>query len=80
MLSALLLLHGFLIFFAIRRGWRLAPFVVMALPQLAAQVVHVAPAISLAGWYVPISTLVMLVGLLATTGLVYTAVVDPEPA
>ena len=79
-MTALLLLHILLILFALRRGWRVAPFVLMALPPLTAHFVAGAPPIVLMGWLVSVTALSGFVSVLATASLVYTAIVDPESA
>ena len=79
-MSALLGLHVLLILFALRRGWRVAPFALMVLTPLTAHSIAGAPSIPLMGWLVSVTTLTGLVALLATASLVYTAVCDPEPA
>ncbi|MBM4384926.1 MAG: hypothetical protein FJ091_16365 [Deltaproteobacteria bacterium] len=79
-MTALLMVHIFLIVFAVRRGWRVAPFVLLAMTPLTAHFIAGAPPIQLMGWLVSVTTLTGLVGLLSTASLVYTAVVDPEPA
>jgi hypothetical protein len=79
-MTALLGMHLLLILFALRRGWRVAPFVLLALTPLTARLIAGAPSIQLMGWLVSVTTLTGLVGLLATASLLYIAVVDPERA
>ncbi len=79
-LYALLLFHSILVFLAIKRGWRVLPFVVLALPHIFAGLVLQLPALAFGGWVVPSTNLVMIVGALCTCSLLYTAIADPEPA
>jgi hypothetical protein len=79
-LYALLFFHAVLVFFSMRRGWRVLPFAVLALPHVFAGIVSQLPALAVGGWIVPVTNLVMAVGGLCTCSLLYTSIADPEPA
>jgi hypothetical protein len=77
---ALLLFHAILVFFAVRRGWRVLPFAVLALPHFFAGVIAQLPLLTFGGWFVPTTNLVVIAACLCTCSLLYTAIADPEPA
>ncbi len=79
-LTALLMFHSILVFLALKRGWRVLPFVVLAAPHVFAGIVSRLPALALGGWIVPVTNLVIVVGAMCTCSLLYTAIADPEPA
>jgi hypothetical protein len=79
-MTALLLIHVILALFAVRRGWRVAPFVLLALPRLFAELEPALPEFALAGWIVPFANLLLLIGGVSTCCLLYTAIAEPEPA
>lgn len=79
-MTALLVIHGFLALLAIKRGWRLAPFAILALPWAFAEFGPALPELALAGWFIPFATLSVLVAGASTCCLVYTAIANPEPA
>lgn len=79
-MSSLLIIHGLLVLIAVKRGWRVAPFVLLALPRVFAEFGPAFPAFAFAGWVVPFTNLLVAVGVLSTLSLLYTAVADPEPA
>jgi hypothetical protein len=80
-MTSLLLIQAALIFIALRRGWRVAPFAIMAVPHLIAKYapLHL-PELALAGWALPMTYVVFGVGAASTVALLYTAVANPEPA
>ncbi len=77
-MTALLMIDGVLALFAIRHGWRAAPLVLLAVPWLIAQSEPMLPELTFAGWYVPFTNVLMLVGALSTSCLLYTAIAEPE--
>ena len=77
-MTALLMIHGVLVLFAIKHGWRAAPLVLLALPWLLAQSEPLFPELEFAGWYVPFTNVLMLVGAASTSCLLYTAIAEPE--
>ena len=79
-MTALLLIHGLLVLFAVKRGWRVAPFLLLALPRLVAEFGPRLPDLAVGGWALPLTNLLFAVGALSTISLLYTAVADPEPA
>jgi hypothetical protein len=78
-LTTLLMIDGLLLMFAVKRGWKVAPFVLLALPPLLAELGPSLPAMALAGWMLPFTSLLAVAALLCTFSLLYTAIADPEP-
>lgn len=80
-MTSLLIIQVALILIAVRRGWRVAPFAIMAVPHVIAKYapLHL-PELALAGWVLPVAYVVFGVGTLSTLALLYTAVANPEPA
>lgn len=79
-MSSLLLINGVLLLLAMRRGWRVAPFVLMVIPPLLAKLEPHAPELALAGWVLPFANLIVAIAGLCTCSLLYTAIADPERA
>jgi hypothetical protein len=79
-MTSLLVFNGLLLLFAVRRGWRVAPFVLLALPRVLAEFGPSLPELAVAGWVLPFTNLVVVVAGLCTFCMVYTAIADPEPA
>jgi heme/copper-type cytochrome/quinol oxidase subunit 1 len=79
-MTSLLIIHGLLAIFAVRRGWRVAPFVWLALPRLFAEYGSMLPRIDLSIWVLPLANLLVVVAGVSTLCLLYTAIADPEPA
>ena len=79
-MTALLLIHVALVLFAVRRGWRVLPFVLLALPRLFAELEPALSHVALAGWIVPFTNLLLLVAGASTCCLLYTAIAEPERA
>ena len=78
-MASLLLIHGILTLLAVKRGWRLAPVVLTALPWLLVPIEPLLPPLAFAGWLLPFANLLVVAGVLSTLGLLYTAVAEPEP-
>jgi len=79
-MTSLLVINGLLLLLAVRRGWRLAPIVLLASPPVLAQLEASMPELALAGWVLPFANLMILVMASSTLGMIYTAISDPEPA
>ena len=79
-MASLLLINGTLVLFAMKRGWRVGPFVLLALPAVLAKLEPHAPEMALAGWVLPYANLVVLVAGFCTCSLLYAAIADPERA
>ena len=79
-MTSLLVINGVLLLFAVKRGWRVAPFVLLALPRRLAELDGRLPELALAGWVLPFANLLVIVGALCTFCMLYTAISDPEPA
>lgn len=79
-MSSLLVINGALLLFAMKRGWRVAPFVLLAIPPVLAELEPHFPEMALAGWELPFANLLVLVAGLCTCSLLYTAIADPERA
>ena len=77
-MTALLLIHGVLLLFAVRRGWRAAPAFFVALPWVFLSLQSPLASLEFAGWLIPFANLLLGVGALSTLGLLYTAVVEAE--
>ena len=77
-MSALLLIDGVLLLFAMKRGWRVAPFVLLVAPALLAKGEPYLPELALAGWVLPFTNLLVAVAGLCTCSLLYTAIADPD--
>lgn len=79
-MTTLLVINGLLLLFAMKRGWRVAPFVFLALPRVLVELEGSLPELALAGWALPFTNLLALVAALCTLCMLYTAIADPEPA
>jgi hypothetical protein len=77
-MTSLLLINGMLLLLAVKRGWRVAPFVLLALPLVLAELGPSFPALALAGWVLPFTNLLVVAAALCTCSLLYTAIADPE--
>jgi hypothetical protein len=77
-MSSLLLINGVLLLFAMRRGWRVAPFVLLVIPPLLARAEPLVPELALAGWVLPFTNLLVAVAVLCTSSLLYAAIEEPE--
>jgi hypothetical protein len=77
-MTSLLLINGMLLLFAVKRGWRVAPFVLLALPPVLAELGPIFPEMALAGWVLPFTNLLVVAAGLCTCSLLYTAIADPE--
>jgi hypothetical protein len=77
-MSSLLLVNGVLLLFAMRRGWRVAPFVLLVVPPLLAKSELYVPELALLGWVLPFTNLLVAVAGFCTCSLLYTAISDPE--
>jgi hypothetical protein len=79
-MTSLLLINALLLLLAVRRGWRVAPFVFLALPRVLVELEGSIPELAFAGWVLPFANLLVIVGALSTLCMAYTAIADPEPA
>jgi hypothetical protein len=79
-MTAMLILHAMLAFYAFQRGWRLAPLLLAALPWLLLPLEARLSDLTIGGWWLPFSNLLISAGVFSTLALAYTAVVRPEPA
>lgn len=79
-MTAMLILHAMLALYAFHRGWRLAPLLLTALPWLLLPLESALSNLTIGGWWLPFSNLLLCAGAFSTLALVYTAVVRPEPA
>jgi len=79
-MTSLLVINGLLLLFAVKRGWRVAPFAMLALPPVLAELEGSVPELALAGWVLPFANLLVIVAGFCTCCMVYTAVADPDPA
>jgi heme/copper-type cytochrome/quinol oxidase subunit 1 len=79
-MTTLLVIHGVLVLFAMKRGWRVGPFVLLVIPPLLAKLEPHFPEMALAGWVLPFTNLLVLVAGFCTCSLIYTSIADPEPA
>jgi hypothetical protein len=79
-MTSLLLINGLLVIFAMKRGWRVGPFVLLAIPPLLAKLEPHFPEMALAGWALPFTNLLVVVAGLCTCSLLYAAIADPERA
>jgi hypothetical protein len=77
-LEALLVVHGLLVLIALTRGWRALPVFWAALPWALKVAAPLYAPISFAGWWLPVSNLLVFAGTVATLGLLYTAAAEPE--
>lgn len=77
-MTSLLLINGMLVLFAMKRGWRVGPFVLLALPAVLAKLEPYFPELALAGWVLPFTNLLVLVGGFCSCSLLYAAIADPE--
>ena len=78
-MEALLIVHGLLVLVAFTRGWRTLPVFWLALPWALKVAAPLFGPIAFAGWWLPIPNLLVIVGTVATLGLLYTAASEPEP-
>lgn len=78
--TSMLVIHGVLAIFAVKRGWRAAPLALLALPWVLMGLAPALPPLIVAGWWLPYTNLLVGVGTVSTLALVYTALIEPEPA
>ena len=79
-MSALLIINGLLVLLAMKRGWRVGPFVLLVVPVLLAQAEAHFPELALAGWALPFTNLLVVIAGFCSCCLLYTAIADPERA
>jgi hypothetical protein len=77
-MTSLLMINGLLVLFAVKRGWRVGPFVWLAIPPLFAELEPHFPEMTLAGWVLPFTNLLVVIGAFCSCSLLYSAVADPE--